>query len=104
MPVTHGGVGQQEAVLRFHPIGQTIRTPRSQNILRPLRAVTKGNWRFRWLDIAGRAGPILGFRMPVDRNICDIGQDLCGPVAPLAEFEQVSCRVESGSFVPLAAT
>ena len=101
MPVAHGGVGQQEAVLRLHPIGQTLRTPRSQNILSPLSAVTEGNWRFRRLNIAGRAGLILGFRMSVDRNICNIGQDLRGSIAPLAEFEQVSCRVDKagGIFV-----
>ena len=101
MSIAHGGVGEQEAVLRLHPIGQPLRSACGQNILSAFRAVTEGNWSFWWLYIAGRTGPILGFRMPIDCNIGNIGQDLSGPIAPLAEFEQIGRRVDKagGIFV-----
>ena len=101
MPIAHGGVGQQEAVLRFHPIGQTLWTLRGQNILGALRAVTGGDWSFRRLQIAGRKGSTLGLRMSVDRNIRNIGQDFGGPIAPLAEFKQIRRLVDKagGIFV-----
>ena len=63
-----------------------------------LGAVTEGNWTLG-LQIAGGTGPILGLGMPVDRDIGNIGQDLCGPITALAEFEQIRRLVDKAGGV-----
>ena len=94
MPVAHGGVGDQQLRARLHPVCHGLRALLFQQVPRPhLRLTTQRGW-LGVFQIGGGARPILGFGMPVDGDIGDIGQNLRAPVAPLGEHEQIRRLVD----------
>jgi hypothetical protein len=54
-------------------------------------------------SILRRPGPVLGFRMPVDRDIGDIGQQLGCPILAFCLFKQRRRLVDEAGGVGLGA-
>ncbi len=94
MTVTHGRIGQQNALFIAHPFGKLLRSKLVEQLLGAVhhRTITKPRHNrlgriLRWLSTA------LGFWMTIDGNISHIGQKLGRAVLTLHMREKLRRRI-----------
>ncbi|MPL71091.1 hypothetical protein SDC9_16859 [bioreactor metagenome] len=92
--VTHRGVGQQQPLLRLHPVGHRLRPFGLEQLpgAGTDRALDLGQARRACLG--RRLRPARGLGMAVHRDVGDVGQDLGAAVAPLLELEELGRGVD----------
>ena len=90
MSIAHGRVGDQYAFLVQHPLRKPLCAVLFQNLARAVGWCQMAQfWRYWRARVRGGKGAVLGLRVPVDRDIRDIGQDLCGSVPARLEIEEL---------------
>ncbi len=94
MPVAHGGVGDEQLLLLLHPVGHGLRAFLLQQVARAHLRRGAGQWRAGLFEVFARAGAVLGFGVPVDGDVGDIGQNLGAAVTTPRKDEQLGCLVD----------
>ncbi len=95
MPVAHRGVGNQQPLLRQHPVGQPLCALALEDLAGAVRRLAEGlDGRARQLEVDRRARTARGLGVAVDGDVGDVGKDLRRPVATGRELEQVGRRVD----------
>ncbi len=92
--VAHGGVGDQQPLLRRHPVGHRLRPLLLQQLPGAARGLGPRRRRLRPAQGGRRLRQAGGLGMPVDADIGDVGQDAGGAVAPRLELEKLGGRVD----------
>ena len=97
--VAHGGIGDKQLPLMTHPVGDSLRALLFEQIAcahHGFGAGSRGLWRAHCCS--GALEPFcLG--VPVHRDVGDIGQHFCRPVASLFKREQLWRLVDKFSVV-----
>lgn len=103
MAVAHRRVRYQHPLFVAHPVGKALRPQPVEQLLGSIRRrrIDVGNHRLcricRWLDAA------LGFRMPVHRHICKIGEQLRSAVLTLDLCKQLRRRIDEAGRIGVVA-
>ena len=94
MAIAHRGVGDEQALLRQHPVSHRLGAFLQQQITRAggRRALQRRHDEFAACHLGLRATG--GFRMSIHRNVGNVGEDLRGTITALLELEKFRRRVD----------
>ncbi len=92
--VAHGRVGQEQAVLRQHPVRHRLRPLRIQHLLEAVGRGARHLRRAGSAHVGGRARAARRLGVPVHGDVADEGQQLRRPVPPGREVEQLGRLVD----------
>jgi len=103
MRVAHGRVGDEDSAFGLHPLGEAFRPQPLQRLAGSLDGGLVERGRFGRAQVRRRLRPPACFRMRVDRDVGDIGEQLGCRVLALAGGEEFRGLVDEAGGVALIA-